>query len=313
MTIPQKLHTIQRLSGLSQTALAEQLGVSFVAFNRWITGKAVPRKGAQERIDALYREVTGLMVIPQDALTAKIALVMYKAKESASVVRTIVEHPDIRDQFALVLTHTSNAIEGSTLTQEETAAVLFDNVALPDKSLTEHLEAKNHQTAFLFLLEQVAAHAVIDEELILKLHGMLMNGIRSDAGSYRSHAVRIVGADIATANYLSVPKRMEELVADVPHSHDSIVHIAALHARFEQIHPFSDGNGRIGRLLMHAMLLEKNLPPVVIRPEEKRFYYAALNTAQKREDTTLLQDFLCDGILEGWDILERKEEERRRA
>ncbi len=307
MTTPEKLHTIQHLSGLSQTALAQQLGVSFVAFNRWITGKAVPRKGAQERIDALYRAITGLTVIPEDALAAKKTVLMRKAAGATSVVRTITDHPDIRDQFALVLTYTSNSIEGSTLTQEETAAVLFQNVALPDKSLTEHLEAKNHQAAFLFLLEHVAAHHAVDEALMLKLHGMLMNGIRPDAGAYRSHAVRIVGADIATANHLSVPKRMAELAADVAHLAQDIAHIAAVHARFEQIHPFSDGNGRIGRLLMHAMLLQNNLPPVVIRPEKKRFYYAALNTAQKRDDTTLLQDFLCDGILEGWGILEREE------
>jgi len=87
---------------------------------------------------------------------------------------------------------------------------------------------------------------------------------------------------------------------------DVIRHVAASHARFEQIHPFLDGNGRIGRLLMHAMFLQNNLPPVVVRPETKRLYYSSLSTAQKKGDTTPLQDFLCDGVLEGWDILERR-------
>lgn len=305
MTIPQKLATIQRLSGLTQTELAEKLGVSFVAFNRWITGKATPRRKAQERIDALYREYTGLTVIPEDALEAKKAIVMAKAKTLKNVLRTILEHPDIRDQFVLILTYTSNSIEGSTLTQDETAAVLFQNVALPNKTLTEHLEAKNHQAALLFLFDHLLAKRPLNEDLILKLHGMLMNGIRTDAGSYRHHGVRIVGTDIPTANYLKVPYLMEELARDL-HSRpkDVIAHIAAIHARFEQIHPFSDGNGRIGRLLMHAMLLQENLPPAVIRPEKKRFYSSSLRTAQKKGDTTLLQDFLCDGIMEGWDIVE---------
>lgn len=304
MTTPQKLQTIQRLSHLSQTELAQRLGVSFVAFNRWITGKATPRKKAQERIDALFREYTGLKVIPEKELTAKKAIVMEKAKKAKHVLKTILENPDIRDQFVLVLTYTSNSIEGSTLTQAETAAVLFQNVALPDKTLTEQLEAKNHQAALLYLLKHLSTKEAINEEFILKLHGMLMNGIQQDAGVYRHHGVRIVGADLPTANYLKVPILMEELVAHFHQAKDIIEHIAAVHARFEQIHPFSDGNGRIGRLLMHAMLLQKNLPPVVINPEKKRFYYSYLNTAQRKDDTTLLQDFLCDGIMAGWDIVE---------
>lgn len=306
MTIPQKLQTIQRLSDLSQTELAQQLGVSFVAFNRWITGKAIPRKKAQERIDALYRAYTGLKVIPEEALAAKKAIVLRKGKNIKHVLRTILENPDIRDQFVLVLTYTSNSIEGSTLTQAETAAVLFQNAALPNKTLTEHLEAKNHQAALLCLFTYLSAKKAIDAELILKLHGMLMNGIRQDAGSYRRHGVRIVGADLPTANYLKVPTLMEELVANLHRAKDSIEHVASIHARFEQIHPFSDGNGRIGRLLMHAMLLQNNMPPVVIKPEKKSLYYSYLNTAQKQDDTTLLQDFLCDGIMEGWGIVERR-------
>lgn len=307
MTTSQKLRTIQRVSRLSQTELAQKLGVSFVAFNRWITGKATPRKKAQERIDALYREYTGLKVIPEEELAAKKAIMLRKAKEAKHVLRTILENPDIRDQFILVLTYTSNSIEGSTLTEAETAAVLFHNAALSHKTFTEQLEAKNHQATLLYLFDHLSGKRPLNEDLILKLHGMFMNGIRTDAGSYRHHGVRIVGADIPTANYLKVPHLMEGLAKDLrSHRREVIEHVATVHARFEQIHPFSDGNGRIGRLLMHAMLLKENLPPTVIRPERKRFYYSYLNTAQKKSDTALLQDFVCDGIIEGWDIMERK-------
>jgi Fic family protein/DNA-binding XRE family transcriptional regulator len=307
MTIPQKLQTIQRLSGLSQTELAQKLGVSFVAFNRWFTNKAVPRTKAQKRIDALYREYTGLKIIPQEVLEAKKAIVLGKAKKTINVLRSILANSDTCDQFVLVLTYTSNSLEGSTLTQAETAAVLFQNSTLPDKTLIEQLEAKNHQTALLHLFEHISSKNPVDEKLILKLHGILMNSIRTDAGSYRHHGVRIVGADVPTANYLKVPQLMATLATDLHHSpQDIIEHVTITHAQFEKIHPFSDGNGRIGRLLMHAMLLQNNLPPAVIRPEKKRFYYSYLHKAQTQEDASLLQDCICDGVLEGWDILERK-------
>ena len=307
MTTVQKLQMLQRISGLTQTELAQQLGVSFVSFNRWITGKAAPRRKAEQRIDALYRAFAGLTIIPEEALAAKKAIVMRKARTKRNVLRTILNHPDIRDQFVLVLTYTSNSIEGSTLTEAETAAVLFQNAALPDKTLTEQLEAKNHQTALLYVFFHLLKKKPLDEDFILRLHGMLMNGIHADAGSYRRHGVRIVGADVPTANYLKVPELVEKLTKKVRvRRTDAIEHVATVHAEFEKIHPFSDGNGRIGRLLMHAMLLRSNLPPAVIRPEKKRLYYACLNTAQKKGDTTLLQDFICDGVLEGWEIVERK-------
>lgn len=315
MTIPEKLAAILRLSGFSQTELAGKLGVSFVALNRWKNGKAVPRRKALERIDAIFREYTGLKDIPEEALTAKKGIITAKKKSRRNVLQTILSSPDIRDQLVLVLTYTSNSIEGSTLTEAQTAVVLFQDATLPGKTLTEQLEVKNHQAALLYLFDHVYGEKPADEELILKLHAILMNGILPDAGRYRRHAVRIVGADVPTTNHLSVPSAMEKLVTDIvsPGDDDGIGGIASVHARFEQIHPFADGNGRVGRLLMHAMLLLRNLPPVVIRPERKRLYYAFLNKAQRSGDTSLLEDFLCDGVLDGWDIVERRDVRRKSA
>jgi Fic family protein len=204
----------------------------------------------------------------------------------------------------LTLTYTSNSIEGSTLTEDETEAVLFHNASPADRTVTEVLEAKNHQTALLYLFEHLEASEGLDEPLILRLHSTLMNGILPDAGRYRSHAVRIVGTNIPTSNSLSVPAHMGELAASlVDPSADVLARVAEIHARFEQIHPFSDGNGRVGRLLMHAMLLRAGFPPAVIRPTRKRLYHAALRQAQVGGDNSLLQDFLCDAVLEGHALL----------
>ncbi|MCK5056710.1 MAG: Fic family protein [Candidatus Aminicenantes bacterium] len=307
MTIPQKLRVIQRFSGLSQEKLARQFSVSFATLNSWINGKSLPRKKSQERIEELYLKYTGKKVIPADELATKKKMVNNKRNIYPDVLKIILENPDIYDQFFLSLTYHSNRIEGSTLTEDETEAILFRDAVLPDKSLIEHLEVKNHQTALRYLLNHMAGAAPIAEELVLKLHHMLMNSIRPDAGAYRQHSVRIVGADVPTANYMKVPALMTRLFEEINTSKEDVVsHIAAVHSRFEQVHPFSDGNGRIGRLLNHALALRDNLPPALIRQEKKQFYYSYLKKAQQGGDLSLLEDFICDALLEGFRILERK-------
>ena len=306
MNIRQKLEIIQKILGLTQTKIAGKFGVSFATFNSWWTEKSKPRPKMQAAIDELFLEVTGQKIIPIDQLTAKKQILRQKSEKYGNVLEEILDNPDIRDQFILKLTYHSNSIEGSTLTEPDTAAILFDNVALPDKSLTEQLEAKNHQTALDYLFNHIAKKEKIDAVLALKLHGILMNGIRPDAGVYRNHAVRITGVNLPTANYMSVPKLMPELMAQAAKKNkDIIAQSAGIHGKFEQIHPFSDGNGRVGRLLMNAMLLSANFPPAIIRQEQKRLYYAYLYKAQAKDDYSQLEDFICETVADGFKILER--------
>ena len=306
MTIREKLQIIQKLSGLTQAELAGRLGVTFAALNRWINGKALPRPKAQAKIDELYKEYSGQKQIPETVLEAKKNLVFLNRKAHKNVLKKITANPDILDQFYLSLTYHSNRIEGSSLSESDTAAILFENAALPNKSLTEQLEAKNHQAVLEYLFKYLGQKLPLNKELILKLHGILMNAIRQDAGVWRNHGVRILGTNVPTANYLKIPVLMAELIRDINNEHkDIIAHVSFIHARFEQIHPFADGNGRIGRLLMHAMLLKTNLPPAVIKQEKKRLYNAYLNKAQLKGDASLLEDFICDAVLEGYKILKR--------
>ena len=306
MTTRQKLEVIQKMLGLTQTKLAEKFGVSFVAFNSWWTGKSKPREKMQVAIDELFLEVTGQKIIPVNQLTAKKQALQKKSLEHKNVVREILDNPDVYDRFVLKLTYHSNSIEGSTLTEPDTAAILFDNAALPNKSLTEHLEAKNHQTALNYLFNHISQKEKIDENLVLKLHSILMNGVRSDAGVYRDHAVRITGVHLPTANYMSVPKLMQEVIEQAAGMVDDILaQSAGFHSTFEQIHPFGDGNGRVGRLLMTAMLLNANFPPAIIRQEQKQLYYTYLYKAQTKADQSQLEDFLCEAVLDGFKILER--------
>lgn len=307
MTIRQKLEIIQKVLGLTQTKLAEKFGVSFVAFNSWWTGKSIPRPKMQKAIDELFLEVTGQKIIPVDILTAKKQALLQKTVKH-KVITKILNHPDIYDQFILKLTYHSNSIEGSTLTEPDTATVLFDNVALPDKSLTEQLEAKNHQTALNYLFDYIAKKGMINEDLVLKLHSILMNGVRPDAGLYRRSAVRITGVNLPTANYLKVPELIQTVISEASKKTKDIINLSVkIHSRFEQIHPFSDGNGRVGRLLLNAMLLKANFAPAIIRQEQKQFYYNYLLKAQTKNDQSQLEDFLCDAVLDGFKILERKD------
>lgn len=308
MVIRQKLEIIQKMTGLTQTKLALRFGVSFPAFNGWWTGKSIPRPKMQAAINELFLEVTGQKIISANQLDAKKQALNKKSLEHKSVIAEILDNPDIRDLFILKLIYHSNRIEGSTLTEPDTAAILFDNVALPDKSLTEQLEAKNHQVALNYLFDYIIKKGKINESLILKFHSILMNGIRSDAGFYRRHAVRIVGVNLPTANFMRVPDFMSSvIVAAAKKNKDIIAQVAEVHSRFEQIHPFSDGNGRIGRLLMSAMFLKENFAPAVIKQEQKRLYYTYLYKAQTKDDQSQLEDFLCDAVIDGFKILERKD------
>jgi Fic family protein len=308
MTIHQKLEIIRRMLGLTQTELAQKLGVSFVAFNGWWTGKSNPRAKMQSAIDELFLEVTGQKIIPADQLTAKKQALWQKSRECKSIVKEILDNPDIRDQFILKLTYHSNRIEGSTLSEPDTAAILFDNVALPNKTIIEQLEAKNHQTALNYLFDYIAQNKKINEALVFRLHSILMNGIRPDAGVYRNHSVRITGVNLPTANYVSVPKLMSEVMNRAAGKTKDIIALsAAIHTKFEQIHPFSDGNGRTGRLILNAMLLRANLVPAIIRQEQKQLYYTYLYKAQTKDDHSQLEDFLCDAIVDGFKILERND------
>jgi Fic family protein len=307
MTIKEKLKIIQEVSGLTQTEIAGKIGVSFVAFNNWWNEKSIPRKKQEDIINNLYREYTGQNNIPESVLAAKKELVMRESKKYKNILDLILKNSDIYDQFLLSLTYNSNKIEGSTLSEDETADIIFNNKSIPNKSIIEQLEVKNHQAALQYLFQYLKSAKKIDEELILKLHGILMNGIRDDAGLYRRHGVRIVGSNVPTANYLKVPVLMKEIVRDLNKKQkDKILHASNVHARFEQIHPFSDGNGRIGRLILVAMLLRVNIAPATIKQEDKLLYYTCLRRAQLREDFTQLEDFICGAIMLGFDVVGRK-------
>lgn len=305
MTISETLKNLQKLSGLTQTELAQKIGVSFVAFNYWFNGKAEPRPKTRARIIALYQEYSGEIPVPGAELETKKHTLKIKSEAGGNILKKIMSDKSIYETIMLSLTYHSNRMEGSTLSENETADIIFRNLTLTSHTMTEHLEAKNHQVALEYLFTHLTDNGRIDEAFVLKMHSILMNGVRPDAGLYRRHGVRIMGVYVPTANYLKIPQLMAKWLLEVNKpTNDIIAKVARTHASFEQIHPFADGNGRIGRLLALAVLLKHNYAPAIIRQENKRRYSLYLNQAQLKNSFSHLENFFCEAVVEGFEIVE---------
>ncbi len=191
---------------------------------------------------------------------------------------------NLDDWFRVELTYTSNAIEGNTLTRQETALVVGTGITVGGKSLVEHLEATNHAAALDWVRALVARKpAKITEDDILRIHALILKGIDdASAGRYRRVSVRIAGSTVVLPNFLKVPDLLQRCVRAV-HANKKMhaVERAALaHYELVTIHPFVDGNGRTARLLMNLLLLQAGYPPAIIRTRDRLAYIQALETAQ---------------------------------
>ncbi len=191
---------------------------------------------------------------------------------------------NLDEWFRVELTYTSNALEGNTLTRQETAVVLEKGIAVGGRTLREHLEASNHAKALDWVKEAVSGSLqVVGEKEILTLHGIILNGIDdANAGRYRTMPVRIAGSTVIFPNPLKVPQLMAELAAwlkSPPALHPAEL-AAQAHYRLVTIHPFIDGNGRTARLLMNLLLAQSGYPPTFIRLRERVAYLNGLEKAQ---------------------------------
>ncbi|MCD5381268.1 MAG: Fic family protein [Candidatus Pacebacteria bacterium] len=305
MEFHKKLQLILKYSEVTQTQLAAMLDVSFPTLNSWINKKSRPRKGGLFKIDALYIEYVGSLEVDDVVFAQKQKQLALLKKQYSNPFDYIMSRNDIYDFFLLEMTYHTNGIEGSTFNEPEVKAVLFDDVTIPNRTVLEHQEAKNHQAALGFVMRWIREeNGKITESLIKRAHEILMNGIMHNAGQYRTHKVRIVGSHMTTKNPLKIEEDMKEFVKAcnvVPE--DAVFHIAKTHAQFELIHPFSDGNGRVGRLLMLVQAFQNNLAPVLIKKEKKLAYYNYLQESQVNENHLPLTSFIYDALFHGYGLL----------
>ncbi|MEO7364358.1 MAG: Fic family protein [Candidatus Saccharimonadales bacterium] len=302
MNYLQQLQSILKASEWSQEQLAQKLGVSFATVNAWLRERSEPRNNALLNIERLYLDTIGVEVVaPAQLATTKTAALQHKLS-----VTDITRNRPVLDALTLYLTYHTNTIEGSTMTLSDVEDVIFSHKVLSNRTVIEQTEARNHQAALNWVLDclQADSKLLIDEAFMLGIHLRLMNGIVSDAGQYRKHGVRIMGSRTAVANWLKVPELMAELAIDMNTDDDDVLSLLAkTHADFEKIHPFSDGNGRTGRLLLLAMALRANLTPPIVVKERKYAYYKYLEIAQTKQVYAPLELFVAESVIAAADIL----------
>lgn len=207
--------------------------------------------------------------------------VLRKGKES---LLAIIDETEIPESV-----YNSNAIENSTLTLKETEKILLDMEVSRDVSVREVFEAKNLARVTEYIRTKSQAGEV-DKEMILFLHKMLIGGIDDQiAGRFRTTGEYVrVGTHIAPA-----PEQVEPKIDDLLIEYTSDLNayfldkISKFHLDFETIHPFNDGNGRIGRVLINYQLQRLGFPNVIIRNREKKDYYQAFSDYRGARSTSL--------------------------
>jgi len=183
----------------------------------------------------------------------------------------------LNEEFTVEFTYNSNAIEGNTLTLRETDMVLR-GLTIDRKPLKDHMEAVGHKEAFDYVRELVQNNVPMSESIIKQIHYLVLADKREDRGVYRRVPVHIMGAQHEPVQPFLIQSHMEQLMLRYAQSTEHIVRkLARFHIEFEGIHPFIDGNGRTGRLLVNLELMKAGYPPIDIKFTDRIAYYDAFD------------------------------------
>ena len=192
---------------------------------------------------------------------------------------------DIIDRFTVNFTYESNAIEGNSLTIKDVTMILQEKKVLKNKDLREIYETVNTREAMNLIFNKKLG---INEEDIIRLHKLLVNNTGVTFG-YKGIPNVLIGRNVQTTPPEKVKQEMDELIKNY-HQNKNIHPLqraADFHGEFEKIHPFEDGNGRTGRLLINIMLLENGYPPLIIRKSHKINYFNALSSFDNHSESKL--------------------------
>ena len=184
------------------------------------------------------------------------------------------------------MAHHSSGLEGNTITLSETVSIILYHTVNSNRSINmrEIYEVANHEQAFDCLFHAIDNEKLLTIETVKDMHKALTDRLQYDKGQFKEHDNAIIGATFQTASAKETPLFMlqwvENLNYQISHAkseEEKVKIILDFHIQFERIHPFSDGNGRTGRMLMNYSFLQNNLPPLIIQKEQKAEYIKVLS------------------------------------
>ena len=192
----------------------------------------------------------------------------------------------LREEFIIESSYNSNAIEGNTITLRETVLILKEGITIAEKPLREYLDIIGFKDAFNYIYELVANNEPLNDRTIKDIHSLVLMSNAESRGVYRKIPVRILGAENEpTAPYL-IAEEMQSLIENYQQkltTFHPIEAISWLHLAFESIHPFIDGNGRTGRLLINFELLKHGYLPIDIKFTDRAKYYQCFDDFHKNQ------------------------------
>lgn len=206
----------------------------------------------------------------------------------------------LNEEFIIEYTYNSNAIEGNTLTLRETDMVLR-GLTIDKKPLKDHMEAIGHKEAFDYICSLVKEKTPLTESIIKQVHYLVLADKPEDRGVYRKIPVTIVGAKHTPLEPLFIEPYMHALFVWYNTAKDDfLTKLAKFHIEFEGIHPFIDGNGRTGRLLVNLELMKLGYPPIDIKFSDRKAYYDAFDLYHLKHDVkpmvTLFSKYLLERL-----------------
>ena len=299
----------------------DYIKVTKAAENWGISPRRVRILCAEGKIPGVIRKgklymIPANAIKPADGRLARPAIfaVIDAKKERLSQLRPLTEGEveRLREEFMVEFTYNSNAIEGNTLTLKETAMAL-EGMTIDQKPLKDHLEAVGHRDAFLYVQGIAQNDTPLTESVIKNIHSLVLMNRPEDKGVYRRIPVRIMGAFAEPVQPYMIESKMAELISKNEgreHSMHIIERIARFHLEFEGIHPFIDGNGRTGRLIMNLDLIRNGFPPINIKFTDRKRYYDAFDAYYRDGNAKPMIELLAAYISERLDkylvILEKE-------